>query len=88
MWIPVWGVRWNKYVSVSHAIIGSDNVPSWNYGFIWTNAVLLFIRSNETYFNETLYEILIFHSRKRIENVCKIADFFLASIYFHQQKNP
>ena len=50
------------YALVNWVSIGSDNglSPGWHQAIIWTNAYVLSIRPQGTYFNEILFEIKIF----------------------------
>ena len=58
-------------VSVNWVSIGSENglLPGRHQAIIWTNAVILSITPQGTYFNEILFEIQIFSFKKTHLNI-------------------
>ena len=57
---------WCIYASVKHTNIASDNglLPVWHQAIIWTNAAIMSIRPQRTYFSEILFEIGKFSFKK------------------------
>ena len=58
--------EWRIYASVKHTNIASDNglSPIRRQAIIWTNAVILLIRPQGTYFSEILFETRKFSFKK------------------------
>ena len=58
--------EWHIYVSVSQAIIRSDNgvSPGQHHAIIWTSAEILLIEPLETNFSEILIQIQTFSLKK------------------------
>ena len=79
------------YTSVNGVSFGSDNgvSPVRRQAMIWTNAAILSIRPQRTYFNEILFEIQIFSFKKMCLNTssakwrpfCPGGDEFIVNVF-------